>query len=88
VKRIRRKNRYEKLPDNSALVTRVSRWGNPYEIGKDGTREEVIAKYETWLKQKLTENPNFLEPLRGKDLVCVCHLDELCHEDIILKYFK
>jgi hypothetical protein len=24
-------------------------WGNPFIIGKDGTRAEVIAKYARWI---------------------------------------
>ena len=26
-------------------IGRPSKWGNPYVIGPDGTREQVIAKY-------------------------------------------
>jgi hypothetical protein len=26
-----------------------SKWHNPYKVGRDGTREEVIAKYERHL---------------------------------------
>ncbi len=26
-------------------VGRSSRWGNPFVLGRDGTRDEVIAKY-------------------------------------------
>jgi uncharacterized protein DUF4326 len=29
-------------------VDRTSRWGNPFEIGRDGTGEEVIQKYRDW----------------------------------------
>src|SRR4051794_17127713 len=25
-------------------------WGNPFVIGRDGTRDEVIAKYEAWVQ--------------------------------------
>ena len=31
--------------------------GNPYRLGKDGTREEVIRKYREWLKKKLEADP-------------------------------
>jgi hypothetical protein len=26
-------------------IGRPSKWGNPFQIGRDGTRDEVIAKY-------------------------------------------
>jgi hypothetical protein len=84
-KRIQRKNFFEPIPDNAVLVARPSRYGSPFKIGKDGTREQVLAKYEAWLDQKLKEEPSFLEPLKGKNLVCYCPLDLACHADIILK---
>lgn len=28
---------------------RPTRWGNPFAIGKDGDRAEVIRKYKEWL---------------------------------------
>lgn len=58
-------------------------WGNPFEIGKDGTREQVIAKYETWIKtqpQLMTR----LSELRGKVLGCWCK-PNACHGDVLIK---
>ena len=34
---------------NAAYIGRPSLWGNPFVIGKDGTRAEVVEKYERWL---------------------------------------
>jgi hypothetical protein len=31
-------------------IGRGSKWGNPFVIGKDGDRDEVIAKYREWIK--------------------------------------
>ena len=30
-------------------IGRPSPWGNPFEIGKDGNRQEVVEKYATWI---------------------------------------
>jgi hypothetical protein len=30
-------------------VGRPSKFGNPFVIGKDGTRQEVVNKYREWL---------------------------------------
>jgi len=35
--------------DNVVYIGRPSILGNPFVIGRDGTRDEVIAKYRTWL---------------------------------------
>jgi len=30
-------------------IGRPSKWGNPFVIGRDGTRPQVIERYERWL---------------------------------------
>jgi hypothetical protein len=89
VKRIQRKrSKGWKMPPNTVYVGRPTKWGNPYKIGVDGSREEVIAKYREWLKKKLEEDPTFLDPLKGKDLACWCPLNKPCHADVILEFLK
>ena len=44
-----------------------------------------LDRYVAKLHQQLIENPNFLEPLRGKNLACWCALDQPCHADILLR---
>jgi len=73
------------MPANTVYVGRPSKWGNPFRIGVDGTRDEVISKYRRWLEEKLKEDPTFLDPLKGKDLACWCPLDVPCHADVILE---
>jgi hypothetical protein len=58
-----------------------SKWGNPFKIGKDGTREEVIIKYRKWL----LSNPELLKQLPelyGKTLGCWCK-PQACHGDVL-----
>jgi hypothetical protein len=89
MKRIQRKrSKGWKMPANTVYVGRPTKWGNPYKIGVDGNREEVIAKYREWLKKKLEEDPKFLDPLKGKDLPCWCPLNKPCHADVILEFLK
>jgi hypothetical protein len=59
-----------------------SKWGNRFVIGKDGTRAEVIAKYEAWIHNQ-PELMAQLGELRGKDLVCWC-APAACHGDVLL----
>jgi hypothetical protein len=60
-----------------------SKRANPFEIGRDGTREEVIAKYEAWLRAD-SERMAALGELRGKDLACWC-APLPCHGDVLLR---
>ena len=87
MKRLKRKNFFEPLPENSILVARPSKWGNPFKLSEYNL-EECLRLYEKWLQEKLRENPSFLDPLRGKDLVCYCRLDNPCHADILLNYLN
>lgn len=64
-------------------VGRPSIWGNPFVVGRDGTRTEVIAKYETWLANQ-SELLAALPSLRGKTLGCWC-APKPCHGDVLLR---
>ena len=35
---------------NDVYIGRGSKWGNPYVIGKDGNRDEVIEKYRLYAR--------------------------------------
>jgi len=64
-------------------IGRPSKWGNPFTIGKDGTREEVIKKYEIWIRTQ----PNLLKDfheLKDKVLGCWCS-PKSCHGDILAR---
>ncbi len=71
-------------PDDARYVGRPGSFGNPYVIGLDGNREEVLEKYMAYL----IGNPQLMElakiELKGKDLVCWC-APRPCHADILMK---
>ena len=71
------------LPPEDVYIGRGSKWGNPFRIGWDGTREEVIARYAEWIKTK-PELLAALPELRGRNLACYC-APKACHGDILLK---
>ena len=68
---------------NAVYVGRPSVWGNPFVIGKDGSRAEVIAKYETWLMSQ-PQLLSKLHELRGRNLGCWC-APQACHADVLLR---
>lgn len=64
-------------------IGRGSKWGNPYKIGEDGTREQVIEKYSRWI---LTQ-PELMESLpeiKGKTLGCYC-TPLACHGEVLVQ---
>ena len=71
------------VPRGAVYIGRPSIWCNPFVIGKDGSRDDVIAKYETWLlgNGKLVDQ---LAVHLGKDLVCWC-APARCHGDVLVR---
>lgn len=64
-------------------VDRASIWGNPFKVGRDGSRAEVIARYEEWLR-RTPELLAKLPELRGKVLACHCW-PLPCHADVLAR---
>lgn len=71
------------IPEDAIYIGRGSKWGNPFKIGIDGNRAEVIFKYEQWLKLQ-THLLEIINELQGKNLVCFCK-PKSCHGDILFK---
>lgn len=67
-------------------VDRSSVLGNPYRIGKDGTRKEVIAKYRKYLNNCIRVVDE-LNRLKGMDedikLGCWC-APKACHGEVVV----
>ena len=73
--------------DKKRYPSKDSIWCNPYKIGKDGSRDDVLNKYENYIRNKLKENPsleNELKELKNKNLGCWC-APEPCHGNILKK---
>lgn len=50
-------------------IGRGNKWGNPFVVGEHGNRQEVIDKYEQWIKTQL-QLMAALPELHGKVLGC------------------
>jgi hypothetical protein len=71
----------ERFPKNASI------FANPYKIGKDGTREEVIQKYKVYITNKISSDDLYmkeLQKLKGMILGCWCK-PENCHGDVLLE---
>jgi hypothetical protein len=76
-------------------IGRPSPLGNPYRIGEDGSRDEVIAKYRVWLWQQIRQQGDTYHELfrlteiaRNSDLYLICWCKQIdrevgCHGDIL-----
>ena len=59
-----------------------SKWHNPFKIGRDGDRDQVLARYRDYLLSR-PDLVAALPELRGKTLACWC-APEACHGDVLL----
>jgi hypothetical protein len=69
-------------------VGRPSEWGNPFVIGRDGDRANVIRLYTDMLRFRALGGKEWkgkLRGLKGKVLGCFC-APEPCHADILAKW--
>lgn len=67
--------------DDYVYIGRGSKWGNPYRIGEDGSRDEVIALYREHISNSFLRFS--LHELYGKKLVCFCK-PKACHGDVLV----
>lgn len=88
------------MPAGAVYVGRGSKWGNPFVVGRDGTRSECLQLYRALAAgfvcisrprvsiadQEHARNAMeaAADELRGKDLACWCPPDEPCHADLLL----
>ena len=69
-------------------IGRGSKWGNPYKLGRDGDRKEVIEKYQSYL----LDSPHLLRSIKrgeldGMTLACYCK-PRACHGDVLRKAWE
>jgi len=97
----RRRSRGWLMPPEAVYVGRGSEWGNPFVVGRDGTRAECVELYKALAhglicvstKASVGEQQlvmlamaNHLSNLRGRDLACWCPIDgKPCHADVLLE---
>lgn len=69
------------------FIGRPGKWGNPFTIGIDGNRTDVLKKYRNWLM----DNPEIIrdakKELTGKILGCWCS-PKKCHGDILKEFVE
>lgn len=88
------------MPPNTVCVDRSTKWGNPFVVGRDGTRKRCVELFEALCcglicvsgKPSYREQRNYLHmacanigELRGKNLACWCPLDAPCHADVLIR---
>lgn len=92
IKRVQRKRtKGWRMPEGATYVGRPGRWGNPhrvgdYWLGQPMTARDAVQRFRLMFESFSKEYQAVeLEPLRKRDLVCWCPLDQPCHADVLLE---
>ena len=77
------------MPGNldAVRIDRDTHWGNPFRIGRDGDRTEVVARYRRWLWQRIEAGEidlGDLAALHGRSLACWC-APAACHGEVLAR---
>lgn len=76
--------------ENYEYCGRPSIFGNPFVIGKDGNRNEVISMFKVYFNERIKTDENFKNQvlkLRDKNLGCFCK-PLACHCDVLAEYLN
>ena len=76
-----------RIPENTTVVARPTRWGNPFVPGTPGIpdRAEAVRRYRAMIAGDAALRAAARESLRGRNLACWCPLEGPCHADVLLE---
>lgn len=94
----RRRAKGWKLPANTVCVDRSTKWGNPFIVGRHGTRAECVKSFQALVsgflcisndrdcvdRQRAYPLAEIAE-LKGKNLACWCPPGVPCHGQVLLE---
>ncbi|MYH37064.1 MAG: DUF4326 domain-containing protein [Rhodospirillaceae bacterium] len=85
--RLREEFEHAQVLDNTVLIDRRTKWGNPFRIGKGQNREQAIARYREDLWRRIRAGEVSLEELAELDgcwLACWCE-PLPCHGHVLAR---
>jgi len=81
IKRVDKSEKYD------VFIGRPSEYSNPFILGKDGTRNQVLNKFKIYF-HNLDNCNKLLDELDGKIIACWCKLSQNCHGDVIIELYN
>lgn len=83
-------------PPGTIVVSRPTKWGNPWRVSDGYSREQCAERFETYLRTRRHPHPGWMDlvgypsdeeiraELAGKNLACWCAPGKACHADELL----
>lgn len=75
-------------PEGAVVISRPSKWGNPFKVDAERDRPTVVQLFRDWIKgddPRAVKMRAEIDELRGKDLLCFCPVPGPCHGDVLLE---
>ena len=75
-------------PPNAVVISRPSKWGNPFKIDAEHDRPAVVRMFREWVNGDdpgAVKMRNEISELRGKDLLFFCSVPGPCHGEVLLE---
>lgn len=72
-------------PENTVVVARPSKWGNPFKVGRDGNARTCADAYREMVRANPIRMHQIRYELEGCNLACWCKLGTPCHADVLLE---
>jgi hypothetical protein len=79
------------IPEGAVSVMRPSVFGNPYMIGPDGDRDEVVRKFEIDFLERIRLDDKFkakVLKLKGAAALVCCCAPLKCHASVIARWLE
>ena len=79
---------YAHVHNNTVLIDRRTKWGNPFRIGPGLSREQAIARYRVDLWRRIRSGEIALEELAdlaSSWLACHCYPENRCHGEVLAR---
>ena len=86
--RLREKFEYSHVHNNTVLVDRRTKWGNPFRVTAAVTPAQAVALYRTDLWRRIRAGEIALEELAELDgcwLACWCVGSHPCHAEVLAR---
>lgn len=85
----RKRTKGSKLPPHTLVVTRGTRWGNPFKAENEADKDRVVIEFTAWIKEPEQNNlirsfVRHCEIYKIQHIACFCGLYSVCHGDIWL----
>lgn len=81
----RKRTKGWRMPANTVYVGRPTFYGNCFHGSTAADRDLAVKAYSKLMSKHSDTRDQIVKDLRGKNLACLCALEQPCHADVLLE---